>query len=109
MRYLGDVTLDEFAVFIDRRVLAILERIDHKLDRLLRMEKTVMADLARIEASVAAEGDAVTSAITLLGELAQLVRDAGSDPAALAALADQIDGQKQALADAVVANTPAAP
>lgn len=34
-RHLGDVTLDELAVFNNRKVLVLLERIEHKLDVIL--------------------------------------------------------------------------
>lgn len=89
---------------------------DHKLDQILSIVKSlkkqgteIMADLSAITAEVAENGDAVDSAVTLLGQLAQLVRDAGTDPVALEALAADLDAQTNALAEAVVANTPAAP
>lgn len=48
------------------------------------------------------------SAITLLGQLAQMIRDNSTDQTALLALADRIDTDKTKMADAVVANTPSA-
>lgn len=62
-----------------------------------------------LEAAVAGLDEVVPSVIELLGRLAQMVKDAGTDPAKLAAVVADINARKQALADAVVANTPAAP
>jgi len=67
-----------------------------------------MPDLTRLTAEVAESGTVVDSAVTLLGQLSQLIRDNATDPVALNALADQLDAQQTALAAAVVANTPAA-
>jgi DNA repair ATPase RecN len=49
------------------------------------------------------------SAIALLQNLSQLIRDNANDPAALTALADELDSENKKLADAVTANTPAQP
>ena len=65
-------------------------------------------DLSRVEAAVARDNTVNQSAITLLGQLAQLVRDTAGDAAKVNALADALDAQQQALADAVTQNTPAA-
>jgi hypothetical protein len=65
-------------------------------------------DLTRLEAAVERDTTVNQSAITLLSQLSQLVRDTAGDPAKVTALADQLDAQQQALADAVTANTPAA-
>lgn len=62
-----------------------------------------------LEAAVTAEDTVIDSVIVLLGTLSQMVKDAGTDPARLAAVVAGINAKKQALADAVVANTPAAP
>jgi len=64
-------------------------------------------DLNRLTAAVERDNTVNQSAITLLNNLSQLIRDNATDPAALNALADQLDAQQQALADAVTANTPA--
>lgn len=63
-------------------------------------------DLTQLQAAVAAETTVNESAVALLGQLAQLIRDAAGDPAALAALADSIEQNTQSLSDAVTANTP---
>lgn len=66
-------------------------------------------DLTQLTAAVDRDRTVNESAITLLSNLAQMLRDAAADPAAVRALADQLDANQQALADAVVAHTPGAP
>lgn len=66
-------------------------------------------DLTNLEAAVARDKTVNESAITLLNGLSQALKDAKDDPAAIQAIIDQLDSQQQALADAVAANTPAAP
>ena len=68
-----------------------------------------MADLTDITREVQETQDAEQSAIVLLNSLAEQLRAAATDPAAIAALANQLDSNANALAAAVVANTPAAP
>jgi len=82
----------------NRVTLASIERI------LIHMS----AQLDRLTASVAALKTVDASAAAMIAGLAQQIRDAGTDPVALAALADDIDADKAALAAAVAANTPAA-
>lgn len=66
-------------------------------------------DLSRLTAAVARDTTVNESAITLMTNLSTLLREAAGDEAAVNALADQLDAAQQTLADAVVANTPAAP
>lgn len=66
-----------------------------------------MADLSEIQAAVERDTSVTSSAVTLLNNLSQQIRDLSTDPAALAALADSIDAQTDALAAAVEQNTPA--
>lgn len=63
-------------------------------------------DLTRVQSAVERDNTVTQSAITLLNSLAQMVRDTAGDPAAVNALADQIDANSTSLADAVSANTP---
>ena len=63
-------------------------------------------ELARLQTEVAEIGGVVDSAITLIGGLAQQIRDLSGEPAALNALADDLDAKAALLAAAVVANTP---
>lgn len=71
--------------------------------------EALMADFTALHDEVAANGDAVDSAITLLTNLSAQLADAANDPAEIQAIADQLAAQSDALANAVVANTPAAP
>lgn len=82
-------------------ILALLKRIDQ---RTIQMS----ADLTRISAEVSEISTVTDSAIALLNDLSQRIRDNATDPAALNALADALDSKGNALAAAVAANTPAA-
>jgi uncharacterized membrane protein len=93
-----------------------LAKMDRKLDAIIRalgvvqaQEAKEVAALDQITADVQANTDTVQSAISLITNLAQMVRDAGTDPAALEALATQLEENSQSLADAVVRNTPSSP
>lgn len=68
---------------------------------------TMSAALDRLTAEVAETKDAVDSAVTLIAGLAQQIRDNATDPAALNALADQLDADQAEIAAAVTENTPA--
>lgn len=88
---------------------------EQKLDRIISMLATViqkegqlMAAIDDIQADVTAEDTVIDSAVTLLQGLSAALAAAGNDPAKLAALRSDIQGKTQALAAAVVANTPAA-
>ena len=90
--------------------------IEQKLDRILALLTTViqkegqlMAAIDDIQADVTAEDTVIDSVITLLTQLTGALKDAGVDPVKLAALRNDIQTKTKALANAVVANTPAAP
>lgn len=85
-----------------------LDGIEARLSVIQRENQIVTKELSDVQAAVQSETDAVTGAVTLLGQLSDLIRASKDDPAALEALATQISGNKQRLADAIVANTPAA-
>jgi len=65
-------------------------------------------DLSALEAEVARDQTVNASAITLLSSLAAQLEALKNDPAAIQALADSLKASQDALAAAVVANTPAA-
>jgi peptidoglycan hydrolase CwlO-like protein len=91
---------------------AVLEMLEHLHRHLLRIDErtnNMSAATDRLTASVAALTSAEKSAVALLGQLAQLIRDNAEDPAALNKIADDIDADTTEIAAAVVANTPAAP
>jgi hypothetical protein len=65
-------------------------------------------DLTALQAAVQKDTDAENSAITLLNGLSAALTAAKADPAAVQAIADQLSSNADALAAAVVANTPSA-
>lgn len=81
------------------------------LDRINQLETRVMSVLSDLQDKVAAAVTVEESAITLLQGLKKALDDAlaSNDTAALQALSDQIGAETQKLADAITANTPAAP
>lgn len=95
----------------------ILDGINHKLDTLIYMVRVLlktevlqMATITDVQTKVTAEGTVIDSAVTLLGQLSQMLKDAlaSNDPTAVQAVIDAIDANTTKLANAVVANTPAA-
>ena len=68
-------------------------------------------ELEQLKAAVVANTTVTESAITLLVGIKTKLDEAiaTNDPAALAALSAELGGENQRLADAIVANTPAAP
>ena len=66
-------------------------------------------DISQLEAEVAEEVTIMESATALINGFADRLRDAGVDPAKLAQLQSDLDTKGTALAEAVAANTPAAP
>jgi hypothetical protein len=93
----------------EENVLEMLEHLHRHLLRIDQRTNDMSAATDRLTASVAALTSAEKSAVALLGQLAQLIRDNSSDPAALNKLADDIDADTAEIAAAVVANTPATP
>lgn len=65
--------------------------------------------LDELKAKVDAQTTVIKSAETLLGQLAQMLRDAANDPAKVQAIADELDANTSELAASIQANTPAAP
>jgi hypothetical protein len=74
-----------------------------------QQESTIMADLSQLTTDVASNGTVIDSAITLLQGLSAALAAAGTNPAQLAALQQQLEAETTNLANAVAANTPAAP
>jgi len=87
-------------------VMRRLDTLDSKIDLL---KENIMSALDDLQAAVTAEDTVIDSAITLIQGIPALIAAAGVDPAKLAALQADITGKSKALADAVAANTPAAP
>jgi hypothetical protein len=70
-------------------------------------EKIMTAQLAALQAQVAENTAVETSAVTLIQGIAAQLAAAQDDPAAVAALVDQLNASADALAAAVSANTTA--
>lgn len=70
--------------------------------------KHIMTDLTELTAAVEKDTEVDQAAITLLNGLKAKLDEAGTDPVALKALSEQLGSNAQNLADAIVANTPAA-
>ena len=88
----------------DRRLLTkVLYNQYFIIQKLNQMANT----LADLQAEVTAEDTVVDSAITLLNGLAAQVAALKPDQAAIDALAADVAAKTKALADAIVANTPA--
>jgi hypothetical protein len=86
----------------DEEALQLLRQINQQ-------GATNMATLADLTTEVTENTDLTGSLITLLNGIAQQLRDAAADPAAITALADQLDATNQAIATAITANTPTEP
>lgn len=83
--------------------------LNRKLDQLLLGEKKMAGELDTLTTQVKNNTDAEQAAIQLIQGLADRIANAGTDPAKLQALSDELKSSADALGAAVVANTPAAP
>jgi hypothetical protein len=83
-------------------LLELLQAINQKVDDL-------MASIADLQARVAAQTTIDQSVVALLETLSADLKAAGTDPVALQAVIDTMDSNQAMLADAITANTPAAP
>lgn len=96
----------------DPRIDDVLARLDELTDLVrgltIQGEET-MADLSALAEAVADNTDVTSSATSLIQQLADAIEAAGTDQAALDALVEQLRNDDVGLADAVAANTPAAP
>ena len=82
----------------------------HELLQLIfRKVNHMSAQMDTLTAQVAATKTVAESAITLIQGLKAQLDAAGTDPVALKALSDSLADTDKQLADAVTANTPAAP
>ena len=90
-------------------ILAGQARIESDLAVIFTKQEQAMTDLTALTAEVTRNTEVDQSAIALLTGLAAQIEALKTDPIALQALADTMKGSSDALAAAVVANTPAAP
>lgn len=82
-----------------------LASLESSVDTLETQGVQEMADLSALTASVTDIVGASESTIALLTDIAAQLRAAATDPAAIQALADQLDAEKSNLANAVAANS----
>lgn len=99
--YFHDTTLD--------RVPPWAVELKELIGRVLSQQVTEMALIDDLEAKVTALTTVEDSAVALLADISQRLKDAGTDPARLQAVITALDAGQTRLADAIVANTPAAP
>jgi chromosome segregation ATPase len=89
--------------------IAALQRVEAVLTTLVAKGEAVSVELDALTAEVERNTTVDESAITLMEQLAQMLRDHADDPAAIRSLADKLETSSSRLATAVTANTPAAP
>ena len=94
--------------FVLRYLIEELYNHRQLLNQILRKEETIMADLTALTAQVTANTDVEASAVVLIQQIAAQLLAASGNQAAVDALAAQLKSSADALAAAVVANTPAA-
>jgi hypothetical protein len=92
-----------------KKVFKKLDTIMSILDHIQLEEKSMSVQLDRLTVEVSEIGTVVDSAIALLEGLAARLAEIANDPAAITALADELDLKANALAAAVAANTPVIP
>lgn len=83
-------------------IIALLQSNDGKLT-------AMTAALDKLTLEVAETKEVMASAVVMIAGLADQIRALKDDPAALEALAGELDGAQAALAAAISANTPAEP
>lgn len=86
--------------------LTVLERLARQQ---LIQERRMSKEMDDLTAQVEQNRTVTQSAITLIQGIKARLDAAGTDPAKLQALRDDLASQDQALADAVTTNTPAEP
>lgn len=79
----------------------------HYIRLLIEGVQTMADDLARLTVDVTTQTGVIAAANQLLNNLAQQIRDNQNDPAALAALADQVEQNTSELSNSIIQNTPA--
>lgn len=90
-------------------VMERLKRVEAKLDLLLERGVVMSKELDALTAQVKQNTDLETSAVTLIKGLADQIVAAKDDPTKLQALTDELKVKADALASAILANTPPAP
>lgn len=87
----------------------LFRELIRKVDTLNEGVTNMAADLTTLTAQVKANTDLEASAVQLITGIAAQLKAAQTDPAQVAALANQLQTSATALAAAITANTPDAP
>jgi hypothetical protein len=85
------------------------KQLNHIQEQLEEMENNMSVELDNLTVEVTEIGTVVDSAIVLLEGLSARLAEIANDPAAINALALELDTKSKELAAAVVANTPTLP
>jgi hypothetical protein len=96
-------------MFYDRQIAHALERIERKVDLILKRESLLMAAIDDLKAAVAALASAVTDGITEIEALLAKISNPASTDADVAAAAAQIASITQSIKDEVAKAMAAAP
>ena len=108
-----DITVADIHIYLhggqDAVITAKLDAVLALLNQVILKEIQMAGELDALTAEVTRNTEVDQSAITLLNGLAAQIEALKTDPVKLQALADNLRGSSDALASAVVANTPAAP
>jgi phage-related tail protein len=97
-----------FKWLILKRLKRLQAAVDGLANRVMEGQAVMSAELDRLKTSVMNLTTVTQSVVTLMGTMAQQIRDLKNDPAALTAYADEVDARVQELKDATLANTPSA-
>lgn len=89
-------------------ILEALERIELKLDCLLRQGAKFMKEIDDLQAQVTEQTTVEQSAITLIKGLADQITASAGDRGKLTDISARLHASAEALAAAITANTPAA-
>ena len=84
------------------------DQLNRILDLINQLGIKMANELADLTTQVTETNTVIGSAVVLIQGLKAALDAAGTNPAALKALSDSLDTKEQALAAAIVANTPAA-
>lgn len=82
------------------------QEIELQLGSIYQGQVRLMNEMDDLKAQVQANNDLEASAVVLINGIADRIKAAGTDPAALKALTDSLKTSDDALAAAVAANTP---
>ena len=89
----------------DANLSVKLDHLANLLETVIEGEKRMSAELDALAQQVAVTDNIMDSAITLIQGLAQQIQNAGTDPAKLQALTDDLMAKSNSLAAAIQANS----